>query len=73
MSGEIWTSESVEIAPMVFVDVKANEKGIVLGQGNHVWFHNLHITDVMADIIADILKQGAAKHRDMKACCGPAE
>lgn len=67
MSTETWSSDLVEITPTVFVDVKANEKGIVLGQANHVWFHDLHITDEMADAIAEILKQGAAKHREMKA------
>jgi hypothetical protein len=58
MSNATWKSESIEIAPNVFVDVKANESGIVLGQGDHVWFHDLHITPEQARAIADLLSQG---------------
>jgi hypothetical protein len=61
MSNATWKSEKIEITPSVFVDVKANANGVVLGQGNDVWFHDLHLVPEQACQIADALTQGAAK------------
>lgn len=73
MNDKTWTSETVDIAPTVHVDVRANARSIALCQGNDVWFHDLHMDAEMADAIADKLKQGAAKHREMKARSAPTE
>jgi hypothetical protein len=64
---EQWKSEHIQITTAVFVDVKANEAGVVLGQGNDVWFHDLHITPEQACAIADALTQGAAKCLAMRS------
>jgi hypothetical protein len=59
MSNATWKSEKIEITPSVFVDVKANDQSVVLGQGNDVWFHDLHCTPEKAIAIANALHQGA--------------
>ena len=56
---EPWTAGSVQIDDGVHVDVKANDQGVVLGQGNSVWFHDVHLTPDQAIEIASALYRGA--------------
>jgi hypothetical protein len=66
MSSQLWTSNSIKVASRVFVEVRANEKGIVLGQGDDVWFHDLHVDPADADAIAEALIQGAHQCKRMR-------
>lgn len=59
MSQSTWKSEMIQIVRGVFVDVKANAKGGVLGQGDDVWFHDLHLTADQMRAIAVVLIEGA--------------
>lgn len=54
-----WISEPIKLEGNVHVDVKANEKGVVLAQGNDVWFHDLHLTAQQAADLAAALYKGA--------------
>ena len=63
MSEATWKSEQIQIVRSVFVDVKANAKGVVLAQGDDVWFHDLHVAPEQACAIAEALTQGAARCR----------
>jgi len=61
MSNANWKSESIQINSSVIVDVKANAKGVVLGQGNEVWFHDLHLTPEQAIKTSEALSEGASR------------
>jgi len=54
-----WKSNPIHISADVIADVKATASGVVLGQGNEVWFHDLHLTPELAMEIADALTEGA--------------
>jgi hypothetical protein len=56
---QTWTSETIQIDAAMQVDVKANEKGVVLGQHNDVWFHDLHVNPQKACAIGFAMIQGA--------------
>ena len=56
---ETWVSPTIRINGSVHIDVKANENGVVLAQGDEVWFHDLHLTSEQAADIAAALYQGA--------------
>ena len=53
-----WNSDSIKITDGVFVEVKANAAGVVLAQGDEVWFHDLHLTPDQATEIVDALAAG---------------
>lgn len=56
-----WKSEPRQIRATVFVEVRANAKGGVLGQSDDVWFHDLHLTaEQMRGIAVDLI-EGADK------------
>ena len=54
-----WISEPIKLDGAVHVDVRANAKGIVLAQGDDVWFHDLHVSPEQAAAIGAALYQGA--------------
>ena len=64
-----WQSNPVTVAckSIVSVDVKANEKSVVLAQGDDVWFHDLHLEPADANAIADALIEGARQCMRMRA------
>lgn len=66
MSSQLWTSNSIKVSERVFVETRANAKGVVLGQGDDVWFHDLHIEPQDADAIANALHEASRQCRRMR-------
>ncbi len=56
-----WTSAPLHLTPHVCVDVKADSKGVTLGQVDGVSLHNLHLTPDQARTAACMLIEGADK------------
>ncbi|TPG50161.1 hypothetical protein EAH75_01300 [Rhodanobacter glycinis] len=61
MTNYTWKSHPIQIRATVFVEVRANAKGGVLGQSDDVWFHDLHLTPEQMRAIAANLIEGADK------------
>ena len=55
-----WTSAPLHLNPYTCVDVKADSKGVTLGQVDGVSLHNLHLTAEQTMELAEALTQGAA-------------
>jgi len=55
-----WKSEPIKVGERVVVDVRASDKSVVLGQGDDVWFHDLHLSPERAIDVAEALTTGAA-------------
>lgn len=70
MNTPTWQSQPIRVAVRsdVTIDVKANAAAVVVGQGNGVWYHDLHLTDE-ADVVALIgaLQDGLVQMRSMRA------
>jgi hypothetical protein len=60
MSAYPWKSEPIKVGERVVVDVRASDKSVVLGQGDDVWFHDLHLSPERAIDVAEALTAGAA-------------
>ena len=60
MPNSPWKSEPIKVGERVVVDVRADEKSVVLGQGDDVWFHDLHLAPECAIEVAEALTTGAA-------------
>lgn len=67
MSNATWKSASIQIRTTVFVEVRANAQGGVLGQSDDVWFHDLHLTSGQMRAIAVALIEGADKVDDLRS------
>lgn len=61
MSNATWKSRPIQIRTTVYVEVRANAQGGVLGQSDDVWFHDLHLTSEQMRAIAVDLIEGADK------------
>jgi len=61
MSNATWNSEQIKIGADVVADVRANADGVVLGQGNAVWFHDLHLTPEQSIELGNALIEGASR------------